>query len=287
MWWYITKIPNQRDKMDNSLWKKSTRMAAAVCAVALVGAIGATVPLAYANQNEAYEGVLTNTGFQIGVGGGITVKDPKVSPTGFTNHRDYMVYINDASVSGTVGAGYYTQDGTNFWSLIYYYPVGGYPTHDLFNTLSRNTNISASVLEQNDNPNSGCWIASSPSASSYETICFSSSVSGASNVGMIARTFSSYTASNDLYGYIYNLQAKYKTGSGTIGWESFQTAGTVPGNYKCWSTKSGTSSGYVLSYQTNENTIGTGPRTYTTDSCTSYVSAVYQPYGENTSPGGN
>jgi hypothetical protein len=87
---------------------------------------------------------------------------------------------------------------------------------------------------------------------------------------------------------MYNLQSKYKltVSPYTVDWEPFTEAGTNPGIYKCWSTKSATGSGYVIDYLTNWNTIGTGPRTYTTDNC-SDVSQVGDPYGERSTAGGN
>ena len=135
---------------------------------------------------------------------------------------------------------------------------------------------------------SRCWYAVTYQGSN--TQCFSTStISGASNIGTIARTFSSYSSgTNDLYGYMYNLQSKYKltVSPYTVDWEPFTEAGTNPGIYKCWSTKSATGSGYVIDYLTNWNTIGTGPRTYTTDNC-SDVSQVGDPYGERSTAGGN
>jgi hypothetical protein len=252
-----------------------------VCAIVLVGTTATITQFAFANPYEAMEGVRTGTGWQIGVGGAMSAKNPYISPGGFSNHRDYMPYINDAYAGATIGAGYYTQDGSTLYDLIYHFVSGGSPNHDLYDTIPLNTNFNAQVTEQNNDPNSHCWSAFAYQTPT-ETFCLTSTIAGASNIGQIARTFTAYSSNNDLYGYFYNLQSEYKTSGGIVGWESFSAAASA--NYKCWSSASNHSGSYVESYQTTQNIIGTGPRTYTTDSCQA-VNAAYDPMGENSKAG--
>jgi len=242
----------------------------------------AYVPSAAAIANGAMQGAENGTDrYELGIGGAISVKNPYVSPTGFGNHRDYMIYINDASqYGGTVGAGYYTHDGSTFYDMVYRFKFGGYPNHDLYNSIPLNTNINAQVKEQNDNPTSRCWVAFAYQTPST-TVCFTgSTISGASNIGAIARTFSSYSSgSNDLYGYMYNLQSRYKLTNYpyTIGWENFSDA--AYSNYKC-----SYGGNYVIQYVSGMNAVGFGPRTYTSNSC-STSQPSYEPYGEASQAG--
>jgi hypothetical protein len=236
------------------------------------------MPTATAITYGAMEGATTATGYQLGVGGAITVLSPNMNPSGFVNHRDYMLYINDATVQGTLGAGYYTQDGTTFYDMVYRYPHGGPPNHDLYNSIPLNTNINAQVTEQNDNPDSHCFVAFAYQTPST-TLCFTTAQHGASNIGAVARTFSAYSnPSNDLYGYMYNLKSRYyRVLDGYVDWENFSVA--AAGTYKC-----SIGSNYVLSYQPTKDTIGTGPRTYTSNSCTNQEG--FEPYGESATAGG-
>lgn len=251
------------------------------------------MPLAFANQYEAQEGVATGNGFGIGVSGELTVESTDVSPSGFSNHRDFMVYINDASVSSSVGAGWYTQANGVEYDLVYAYPIGGFPSHNLYTQLTAGTTFPAQVTEKNNDPTSKCWDAVTDTSGSVEYCFTSSTQSGASNVGMVGRTFSAYSSgTNDLYGLFDSLEDEYHTSGGTNGWEDFSTAANT--NYKCWSSSSGlTSNGYVFdglanygTYSAKVDKVGTGPRTYTGDTC-SNVTPAYDPYGENGSAGGS
>lgn len=255
------------------------------------------LPMAYATTYESYEGVTSGHGPTRGVNSNLTVESTKVSPSGFANHRDYMVYANDAScgtcsTDSSVGAGWYIATTGSPMDLIYLESAGGYPGHDIFTSIPAGNTFDYDVVLNSFTPTQQCWHAYTYSTD--EIKCITSVNDGtASNVGVSAKTFSAYSSgTNTMPGlFDYTQDLYYNTNTSTVAWEYFSQAA---GNYKCWSnTAGGASGGWVLDWLASRSgggshidEVGTGPDVYTTDGCTSgYVSSVYQVTGESTGAG--
>ena len=277
--------------MQQSIIKKSEAIFLSVIVMISIG-----LPMVYATTYESYEGVTSGNGPTRGVNSDLTVESTKVSPSGFANHRDYMVYANDAScgtcsTDSSVGAGWYIDTTGSPQDLIYDESAGGYPGHDIFTSIPAGNTFDYDVVLSSFSPTQQCWHAYTYSTD--EIKCITSVNDGAaSNVGVTGRTFTAYSSSNTMPGlFDYTQDLYYDTNTGLVHWEYFSQAS---GNYKCWSnTAAGVSGGYVLDWLASRSgggshidEVGTGPDVYTSDSCSSgYVSSVYQVTGESTGAG--
>src|SRR5579864_2757775 len=222
---YTHKKHKGEIKLQQSIIKKSEAIFLSVVVMISVG-----LPMVCATTYESYEGVTSGNGPTRGVTSTLTIESTKVSPSGFNNHRDYMVYANDAScgtcsTDSSVGSGWYIDTTGSPQDLIYDVSAGGYPGHDIFTSLSGVSNFAPEVVLSSFTTTQQCWHAYTYSTD--ETKCITSVNDGAaSNVGVTGRTFTAYSSgTNTMPGlFDYTQDLYYDTNTSTANWEYFSQA---------------------------------------------------------------
>lgn len=207
---------------------------------------------------------------QAGVQGDLTVYSPFISTAGFSNHRDYMVYVNFYSSGSSIGAGWFAiKSGSTvqMWNLIYRVAPSIGTNHDLYTTISSGTTFTASVKQQTSS-SSDCWLATTISNSG--SYCFPVNSHPAGSVGNAARATIAASGSDNLPGWFDKLKVGQRV-SGAVQFTDYFSSSNNP-YYKCNSTN-----GFILknvsSYTGSSNkydTVATGPglvSPYDVDTC--------------------
>lgn len=252
-----------------------------------------------ASPYESYAGILPNGRSVAGARGTLTVVTPYVSPTGFNNHRDFMVYVlkTDAyNGNRAIGSGWYADGSgsTGNYDLVYWYEPGtSGPFHNIWSSLSSGTQFTAIVKQNSQGGN--CWTGTTYSNSASN--CFTLSFGAGGAAGYIGRGFANYQAGvNDMPSQGDQLHYYYWSG-GVNTYDSTSYFSYNTNEVKCWSNKAnGASNSYVVNEAAKESSdpfglpvdkIGTGPRLFTTDNCSSgNLSPSWEAAGETSRAGG-
>lgn len=256
--------------------------------------------LAMASPYESYTGILPNNRAVSGARGSLMVVTPYVSPTGFGNHKDFMVYVlkTDAfNGNRAIGAGWYADGSgsTGNYNLVYWYEPGTPgPSHTLWTSVSSGAQFTAQVKQNSQGSN--CWTGTTYNGNSASN-CFTLSFGAGGVASYIGRGFTEYQAGvNDMPSLADQLHYYYwNNGVNTYDSTSYFSYNTNLS--KCWSNKAayGTNS-YVVDQLAKESSdpngqpidkIGTGPRLYTSDNCPSgNIARAWEVAGETTKAGG-
>jgi len=240
---------------------------------------------AQATMYESYNGVSVGGSGIGGVKGIISITSPKISATGLSGHRDYMVYVylyNGAQQKeGTIGAGWIAwkdsnNNGTVKKASLVYINDPRYlaSIHNIGLDVSSRLTIEAVVTKIVIGGN--CWIASTY-GQTYNW-CFDSTLNKGLAAASIGGSRESYSANvRDMPGLFDQLKAYDKNITNGDPWQYFSKFG----NYKC-----NTTGNYVLDKSAKYSNapgnnqidkVGTGPSLYYRDDC-SNDSSVWTPY---------